>query len=557
MAADCSDAIPVKQIKVEVDDGETRELPADESYELACAEETEQRHAACRVRAATVFGARYGLDTLAQLFASGVAARRIQVHDAPSNSYRGLMVDTGRRFVPMAWLQETLRGMETARLNVLHLHLNDFCRFAVDLPGFPAIARSQIGLLNGTYSVAELRDLVAQAARRGIRVVPELDVPGHAAALARGTGMRACVHDPSAGGVAPEHSVALYDEEPTRRTLRELFAALADIFPSQLVHLGADEAGDSRGHCDVANAQRLESFAADTIRELGRTPVAWGDAKAEDTGELVLERWNTPAAKAEVRGNRVYKHPIVDAWFENSYLDFNYHQHPPRNFWAPVAHGALGGEAAIWTDNYCFAAQCGHASADAAPRPKAPGMFPRSADRAFGQSLSGMVWPRAYVKGAALWRYDKTRASATTVLAGAHRRLAAAGVDGCPEGCLCDETTRCGEVYGADDDEDDAASCFTAFAGRTLGGDAATPLDFRAALQLCRWTGCGGVACNDDECVACEGPDCGLVTPDANYTRANGNVTAYVPNGSCRPSPPVRSRVALLRRALVRTAAST
>ena len=50
----------------------------------------------------------------------------------------------------------------------------------------------------------------------------------------------------------------------------------------------------------MANAQRLESFAADTIRELGRTPVAWGDAKAEDTGERVLERWSTPAAKAEV-----------------------------------------------------------------------------------------------------------------------------------------------------------------------------------------------------------------------------------------------------------------
>lgn len=552
-AASCADAVPVRQIQVEVGT-RARELPADESYSLSCDEER-AGHAVCRLRAATVFGARYGLDTLAQLFSSGVAARRIEVDDAPSKAYRGLMVDTGRRFIPMAWLQETLRGMETARLNVLHLHLNDFCRFAVDLPDFPAIAQSQTGLLNGTYSVAELRDLVARAARRGIRVVPELDVPGHASALARGTGMRACVRDPSAGGVKPEHSVALLNEESTRRTLRRLYAALADIFPGELMHLGADEAGNAIGRCDVLNAQRLEAFAVETIRKLGRTPVAWGDVKVQDSN-LEIENWNTPAVKAEVRGTRVVRNTgAIDAFFENSYLDFSYHEHPPSNFWAPVAHGALGGEAAIWTDNYCFAPQCGHASADVTPRPKVPGMFQRAADSAFEQSLSGMVWPRAYVKGAALWRYDRTRASATTVLAGAYRRLAAASVDGCPEGCHCDEATRCGEVYGTDDDQDDAGSCFTAYSGRTLDGEAATPLDLRSALQLCVWTGCAGVVCNDDECVACKlDSDCNLVTPDANYSRDNGNVTAYVPNGNCRPAPPTR-RVALLRRALVRTAA--
>ena len=83
------------------------------------------------------------------------------------------------------------------------------------------------------------------------------------------------------------------------------------------------------------------------------------------------------------------------------------------------------------------------------------------------------------------------------------------------------------------------------YSGRTLDGEAATPLDLRSALQLCVWTGCAGVVCNDDECVARKlDSDCNLVTPDANYSRDNGNVTAYLPSRdraeflSCRSHSP-------------------
>ena len=62
-----------------------------------------------------------------------------------------------------------------------------------------------------------------------------------------------------------------------------------------------------------------------------------GPRATPQDSKLTIENWNTPAVKAEVRGTRVVRNTgAIDAYFENSYLDFSYHEHPPSNFWAPV-----------------------------------------------------------------------------------------------------------------------------------------------------------------------------------------------------------------------------
>jgi hexosaminidase len=135
--------------------------------------------------AKTVWGARHALDSLAQLGrarAGGASFRHAVVLDEPQYQYRGLMVSPGQRFMPPALLATHLDGMEIARLNVLHFHLSEFCRYAVESKAFPALsANLSSGLNEGFYTWADINTLVAEAKKRGIRVIPEYDVPGHQA----------------------------------------------------------------------------------------------------------------------------------------------------------------------------------------------------------------------------------------------------------------------------------------------------------------------------------------------------------------------------------------
>ena len=104
----------------------------------------------------------------------------ILVHDAPSYAWRGLMLDAGRRFFPVPLLHNLLDTMAAVKLNVLHLHASDFCRWSVESKLYPNLTASLVGDRAGHYSQEDVRALVAYAHDRGIRVVPEFDVPGHA-----------------------------------------------------------------------------------------------------------------------------------------------------------------------------------------------------------------------------------------------------------------------------------------------------------------------------------------------------------------------------------------
>lgn len=489
-----------------------------ESYAISCAVRPENggHESACTVQATTAIGARYGLDTLAQLYATGVGPAHIKVEDEPTHAYRGLMVDLGRRFVPLSWFDQTLAGMEAARLNVLHLHLSDFCRFALDLPAFPQVKAAQTGLLEGTYSVAQMRALVRAAARRGIRVVPEVDVPGHAQGLVP-LGVETCAANASLGGVRPEQSTQLRDSSATRDVLARLFTELRDVFEeSQYMHVGGDETANVGACTTEGSAQRLEVWTMSHIHQMNRTALVWGDIVAPTGADVVRETWG-----AQQGGS----HRVVDAQLESSYLDFP--KRSPESFWreVPVSAENLGGEAVIWTDSYCHSYQCGAASPDVAvaagSAPRAPGLFGRAHDAEFEASLSGLVWPRAFVKGAALYRFGGVPMD--SLLASAADKLAARGVDACPPGCTCDETTRCGNVYGAGE----PLTCFAAVSASSFAGAARVypRLTSRAeALRLCLWRRCTGVACAaDGQCVPVGDP---LATP-AELSDESGAV-AYV-----------------------------
>mmetsp|Transcript_50737 Transcript_50737/g.142042 ORF Transcript_50737/g.142042 Transcript_50737/m.142042 type:complete len:587 (+) Transcript_50737:48-1808(+) len=446
--------------------GESLGLNSDYGYTITCVASDLE----CVVSADGPYGAIVALQsTLVQLFAGTGRSpfQSLHISDWPDFKVRALMVDMGRRFIPKeTLLRQVVDGMALVRMNVLHLHLNDFCRFALALPGFPEL--SQGGLLDGQYSVDDIRDVVRYASARGIRVVPEVDLPGHASALLplKGRGLHFC--EPTEGEMTlPEEAAKIYDDpagesrDTIKRMLEELVAAFDDRQESWL-HVGGDEVKPG-GLCTRANVVGLENYISQELatKHLKHVAVAWGDVMGD--ADLVLTTWRDPGdvKKFLQRGKRV-----VAATVEHHYLDFSASERPAASFWYdPVAtYGAqgkfrdnlLGGMSAMWTDRYCYKYQCGAAGERIAKEvsshgiPVASSLFDRGSDDTFALSFGGMVWPRAAVTAASLWNY-KAGVSQEEL----HVRVAwvskllrdVGGVASCPSGCHCDELSACGKRY--------------------------------------------------------------------------------------------------------------
>ena len=206
-------------------------LGDDESYRLHLTGD------GVRIGAPRLAGARHALTTLVQTSNHFGHLPLGHIEDAPSFPWRGLMLDPARRFLSLDALLTTLDAMALCKLNVLHLHLTDDQGFRFPSRAYPELASAE------SYSRHELRTLVAAAAERGIRVVPELDVPGHATswlcARPEWAPQRLAVSPSSRFG---PHEAVLNPIDPVvQQALDTLIGELAEIFPDPFIHLGGDE----------------------------------------------------------------------------------------------------------------------------------------------------------------------------------------------------------------------------------------------------------------------------------------------------------------------------
>ena len=150
-----------------------------ESYGLHCNTETGGA-AGCTVRAVEAVGALRGLETLAHLtHASAVPLPLALAADNPRFPYRGLLLDSARHFLPVATVRRVLDGMSATKLNVLHWHLTDDTSFPVQSAEYPQLSARGAFHPGLVYTPTDLRAVVAHATARGVRVVPEFDIPGH------------------------------------------------------------------------------------------------------------------------------------------------------------------------------------------------------------------------------------------------------------------------------------------------------------------------------------------------------------------------------------------
>lgn len=324
------------------------------------------------LRAGTANGLAHGVQTIRQLLpVEALKPSRVSdvdwtlpgvdVRDVPRLPWRGFMLDVARHFQPARVLRRFIDLMALHKLNVLHLHLTDDQGWRMPVPRHPLLISvgSRRAETNGdgvphggAYTRAELEGVVAYAAERGIRIMPEIEMPGHArAALAAYPDL----------GTAPEPRPVwtrwgISDSAFGLHALgfvREVLAEVLEVFPGEHVHLGGDECLLPR---DV-HGEFLRQAGA-YLLDRGRIPAAWeltGDPRA------VVLPWKdeTQAAKALERGQ-----PVVMAPHTSTYLDYpqsdDPHEPPGQPghvvtsrdvYHVPLPDGVLGAQCQLWTEH--------------------------------------------------------------------------------------------------------------------------------------------------------------------------------------------------------------
>ena len=225
-------------VKVSRPSAPVQSLDDDESYSLSVTS------SAAEIDAATDLGAMHGLETLIQLVQPGGAGYvipAITIHDSPRFRWRGLMIDCGRHFEPVAVIKRNIDGMAAVKLNVFHWHLTEDQGFRMQSLVYPALtAKGSDGLF---YTQQDAREIVAYARARGIRVVPEFEMPGHSAAwLVAYPSLSSGTHPDE---IRREFGISDTAIDPTREAtyvfIGRFLTEMAAIFPDAYVHIGGDE----------------------------------------------------------------------------------------------------------------------------------------------------------------------------------------------------------------------------------------------------------------------------------------------------------------------------
>jgi hexosaminidase len=185
-----------------------------------------------------------GLQTFLQLVEvtpDGFVASAVHIEDSPRFRWRGLTIDVSRHFISVDTLKRNIDGMTAVKMNVLHLHLSDDQGFRVATRQFPKLV--EMGSDGRYYTKAEIRDLIGYASDRGVRVVPEFDMPGHSTSWFVGYPELASAPGP----YQIERRWGIFDpamdpsREQTYEFLDKFIGEMADLFPDHYFHIGGDE----------------------------------------------------------------------------------------------------------------------------------------------------------------------------------------------------------------------------------------------------------------------------------------------------------------------------
>jgi hexosaminidase len=299
-------------LQIHVDHGreQVQKLGEDESYELTVTD------SGAKLTAPTPLGILHGLQTFLQLVqpsATGFSAPAVTIKDQPRFPWRGLMFDVSRHFIPIDVLKRNLDAMAAVKLNVMHWHLSDDQGFRVESKKFPKL--TGMGSDGMYYTQDEIREFIAYAHDRGIRVMPEFDIPGHSRSwflgypeLSSGTGPYTLEGD----GIDP---IMDPTQESTYKFLEKFVAEMAALFPDVYFHIGGDEVDGKQWDANpkiqafmhshnMKNNQDLQAYFNQRLQKIvaknHKTMIGWDEILHPDLPKTItVQSWRGQKSLAE------------------------------------------------------------------------------------------------------------------------------------------------------------------------------------------------------------------------------------------------------------------
>ena len=414
LSRDLSDdaAVATLEISTGAASSPVQKLGEDESYRL----DVTSAHAL--LAAPNPLGILRGMETLLQLVEAdrdSFAVPALHIEDSPRFAWRGLMIDVARHWMPAGVVRRNLDAMAALKLNVFHWHLSDDQGFRVESKRFPKL--HEMGSDGHYYTQQQIRDLIQFARERGIRVVPEFDMPGHTTAWFVG-------QPELSSGPGPydiERKWGVFDPaiDPTRdetyQFLDTLIGEMTGLFPDDYFHIGGDEVNGKqwdrnpriqafmREH-GLKDNIALQSYFSSRLQPIvtghGKKVIGWDEIFAPGLPkDIVVQSWRGQKSLADAA--RLGYMGILSAGY---YLDlmqsaaFHYAVDPIEKESAGLNAGErariLGGEACMWSE-YVTAA-----------------------------SIDMRLWPRAAAIAERLWSPQQVKDAASM-----YRRLAVVSRD--------------------------------------------------------------------------------------------------------------------------------
>ena len=321
----------------------------DESYRLTITSQS------INISGSSIEGLFFGLQTLQQIVSQcGTSLPQLTISDAPHFSYRGMHLDVSRHFMPLEFVKRYIDLMALHKMNIFHWHLTDDQGWRIEIKRYPRL--TQVGAWRnetvvghtsnanpksdntphgGFYTQQEIKELVAYAAQRQITVIPEIDVPGHAAALLAAYPELSCTpRDFSVQGRFGIFTDVLCNKTATFEFIENVLAEVVELFPSDYIHIGGDEVKKNAWQqCDSCNdlmqslgatdynalhsyfVERVESIA----NKLGKNIIGWDeliDGNVNSSATIMSWRGIEGGKQAAIKGHDVVMTPVDALYFD-------------------------------------------------------------------------------------------------------------------------------------------------------------------------------------------------------------------------------------------------
>ncbi len=334
-----------------------------------------------RLSASTEAGFFYGREALKQIKKqSGQNIPSIHIRDIPRYSYRAFMIDSCRHFFTLDEIKRMITHCAKLRFNVFHWHLTDDQGWRIEIDKYPEL--TAIGSIRhgsnfgeeqndedygGFYTKADIKDVVDFAHAHHMKVVPEIDMPGHVSALLASIPSLSCTGEKvelkTTAGIFKDTICAGNDEN--FKILFDILDEVCELFPDEYVHIGGDEAPKNHwNNCPICkakiaesglmNSKELQGYFINRVKnyltEKGKKTITWNESLNGNNldDDIIVQRWMDPKERCKASPNK-----IINSDFYRFYADYPYTMTPLKKVYVydtDINGNVMGIDTPIWTE---------------------------------------------------------------------------------------------------------------------------------------------------------------------------------------------------------------